>query len=146
MTTWWRPRVLAGSGFRTDRRSHIEVQEIFGRPVVSLTLVDPLFYHLDTALAVLDDDEIMYYPAAFSASSQQVLRTLYPNALIATEADAKEFGLNAVSDGRTVVLPHTATQLIAALRQRGFMPIGVDVSELRKAGGGVKCCTLQLRD
>lgn len=140
------PRVLAGSGFRSDRRSHIEVQKIFGRPVVSLTLVDPHFYHLDTALAVLDDDEIMYYPAAFSAGSQRVLRKLYPNAIIATETDAKEFGLNAVSDGHTVVLPHTATQLITTLRQRGFKPVGVDVSELRKAGGAVKCCTLQLRD
>jgi hypothetical protein len=31
-----------------------------------------------------------------------------------------------------------------ALRSEGFHPIGVDVSELLKAGGGVKCCTLEL--
>jgi len=31
------------------------------------------------------------------------------------------------------------------LAERGFEPIGVDLSELRKAGGGPKCCTLELR-
>jgi len=138
-------RVLGGTGFRTDRHSHHEAQALFGRPVISLTLVDPRFYHLDTALAVLDDDEIMYYPAAFSPGSRAVLRGLYPNAIVAADLDAEVFGLNAVSDGRHVVLPHAATDLIGALRGRGFEPVGVDVSELLKAGGGVKCCTLELR-
>ena len=46
--------ILAGTGFRTDPRSHGELAAIFGREVVSLKLVDPRFYHLDTALAVLD--------------------------------------------------------------------------------------------
>jgi len=138
-------RILGGTGFRTDRHSHREAQALFGRPVISLTLVDPRFYHLDTALAVLDDDEIMYYPTAFSVGSRAVLRTLYPDAIIATDLDAAVFGVNAVSDGLHVVLPQAATHLIGALRQRGFQPIGVDVSELLKAGGGVKCCTLELR-
>jgi hypothetical protein len=39
-----------------------------------------------------------------------------------------------------------ATHLITKLRSRGFDPIGVDLSQLLKAGGGVKCCTLELRD
>ncbi|MGH4018508.1 MAG: dimethylargininase [Pseudonocardiaceae bacterium] len=138
-------RILAGTGFRTDRHSHDEAQELFGRPVISLKLVDPRFYHLDTALAVLDDDEIMYYPAAFSPGSQAVLRGLYPEAIVATDLDSEVFGVNAVSDGRHVVLPQAATHLIGALRERGFEPVGVDVSELLKAGGAVKCCTLELR-
>ena len=39
-------------------------------PVMALTLVDPRYYHLDTALAVLAPDTIMYYPPAFSAGSR----------------------------------------------------------------------------
>ena len=136
--------LLGGTGFRTDRHSHREAQALFGRTVISLTLVDPRFYHLDTALAVLDDDEIMYYPAAFSPGSRAMLRELYPDAVLATDADAEVFGVNAVSDGRHVVLPQAATHLISALRGRGFEPVGVDISELLKAGGGVKCCTLEL--
>jgi N-dimethylarginine dimethylaminohydrolase len=138
-------RVLAGTGFRTDRRAHDEAQELFCRPVISLNLVDARFYHLDTALAVLDDDLVMYYPPAFSRGSQAVLRELYPDAILATDLDAEVFGLNAVSDGRNVVLPQAAVHLIDALRGRGFEPVGVDVSELLKAGGAVKCCTLELR-
>ncbi|HET9973848.1 MAG TPA: hypothetical protein VFQ68_36835 [Streptosporangiaceae bacterium] len=29
--------------------------------------------------------------------------------------------------------------------QRGFVPVGVDMSELLKGGGGATCCTLELR-
>ncbi|WP_018544266.1 dimethylargininase [Streptomyces sp. LaPpAH-108] len=139
-------RLLAGTGFRTDPRSHAEAQEFFGVPVTGLTLVDPEFYHLDTALAVLSDTEVMYYPAAFTPGSRAVLRELYPDAILATDADAAVFGLNAFSDGRNVLLPQAATHLIDALRARGFAPRGVDLSELLKAGGSVKCCTLELRD
>lgn len=139
-------RLLGGTGFRTDRHSHREVEALFGRTVISLTLVDPRFYHLDTALAVLDDDEIMYYPAAFSPGSRVMLRELYPYAVLATDADAEVLGVNAVSDGRHVILPQAATHLISALRGRGFEPVGVDVSELLKAGGGVKCCTLEIHE
>jgi N-dimethylarginine dimethylaminohydrolase len=64
--------ILAGTAFRTDHASHLEVQEFFGHPVVSLTLVDPPFYHLDTALVVLDESNVAYYPAAFSEGSQPV--------------------------------------------------------------------------
>ena len=55
--------ILAGTGFRTDPRAHTEVQELFGVPVISLTLVDPRYHHLDTALAVLDDSNVAYFQA-----------------------------------------------------------------------------------
>ncbi|KOX32470.1 amidinotransferase [Streptomyces sp. NRRL F-6491] len=139
--------ILAGRGFRASPLSHGEAQEFFGRPVIGLHLVDPRYYHLDTALCVLDDagDEIMYYPAAFSPGSRAVLARLFPDALIATEEDAAAFGLNAVSDGRNVLLPQAAVGLFEPLRDRGFEPVGMDLSELLKGGGSVKCCTQELR-
>jgi N-dimethylarginine dimethylaminohydrolase len=138
-------RILAGTGFRTTHATHAQTQEIFGRPVITLRLVDPRFYHLDTALCVLDDQTVAYLPEAFSPGSQAVLRRLYPNAVLATIEDAAVLGLNAVSDGRHVVMPAQATGLAAALRDRGYETISVDLSELRKAGGGPKCCTLEVR-
>ncbi|MFD8975817.1 MULTISPECIES: dimethylargininase [Streptomyces] len=139
--------ILAGRGFRSSPLSHGEAQEFFGRPVIGLDLVDPRYYHLDTALCVLDDarDEVMYYPPAFSPGSRAVLARLFPDALIATEADAAALGLNAVSDGLHVLLPQAAVGLLEPLRQRGFEPVGMDLGELLKGGGSVKCCTQELR-
>ena len=137
--------LLAGTGFRTAHPAHAQVQEVFGYPVLTMQLVDPRFYHLDTALAVLDERTVAYLPEAFSPGSQEVLRRLFPDAVHATMVDAMVLGLNAVSDGQHVVLPTQATGLAAKLRDRGYQTIGVDLSELRKAGGGPKCCTLRLR-
>jgi N-dimethylarginine dimethylaminohydrolase len=137
--------VLAGTGFRTEHAAHTEVQEHFGRPVVTLRLVDPRFYHLDTAVFPLSDGNVAYYPGAFSEGSRQALERMFPDAVISGEADASVLGLNAVSDGRHVVLNAEATGLAAQLEARGYQPVPVDLSELRKAGGGPKCCTLEIR-
>jgi N-dimethylarginine dimethylaminohydrolase len=138
--------LLAGHGFRTDPDAQAELAETFGVPVVSIRLVDPRFYHLDTAMCVLDADTAAYYPAAFDELGRKTLAAQFSELIEATDADAAVLGLNAVSDGRHVVLPAQATDLAAQLRARGFQPIGVDLTELRKAGGGPKCCTLELRD
>lgn len=135
--------LLAGTGFRTDLAAHVEAQELFSRPVITLQLVDPRFYHLDTALTVLGDT-IAFLPQAFTPSSAKVLRQLFPDAIESTVEDAAVLGLNAVSDGHHVVLPAQATGLARQLAARGFEPVPVDLSELLKAGGGPKCCTLEL--
>jgi N-dimethylarginine dimethylaminohydrolase len=137
--------LLAGTGFRTAHAAHAEAQELFGRPTVTLQLVDPRFYHLDTALAVLDESTVAYLPEAFSPGSRRVLEELFPDAVKADLEDALVLGLNAVSDGHHVVLPVQAHRLADQLARRGYEPVGVDVSELRKAGGGPKCCTLEVR-
>ena len=136
--------MLAGYGFRTDRRAHDEIAAAVGMPVVSLELVDPRFYHLDTALAVLDDTTIAYYPPAFSDESRMRLLEFFPDAIEVATPDAYVLGLNAVSDGLHVVHPAAATGFAGQLRNAGFVPIGVDLSELLKGGGSVKCCTLEV--
>jgi len=137
--------ILAGTGFRTDTDSHNEVAAIYGREVVTLTLVNPSFYHLDTAIAVLDDTNIAYLPSAFDAASVAILGERFPDAIIVSEADAAVLGLNSFSDGYNVVIAASAAGFEHQLRARGYNPIGVDLSELLLGGGGVKCCTLELR-
>ena len=138
--------LLAGTGFRTDHAAHAEAQELFGRPVITLQLVDARFYHLDTALTVLGGDDIAYLPEAFSDSSRRVLRQLFPDAVLASTADAAVLGLNAVSDGRHVVMPAAAKRLAAQFADRGYAPVPIEFTELLKAGGGPKCCTLEMRE
>jgi N-dimethylarginine dimethylaminohydrolase len=138
--------VLAGHGFRSDEAAAGELASVFGRRVVSLRLVDSRFYHLDTALCVLDASTAMYYPAAFDDAGQATLASLFDELIEAKDEDAEVLGLNAVSDGRHVVLAAQAVELARSLSARGFEPVPVDMSELLKAGGGAKCCTLELRE
>jgi N-dimethylarginine dimethylaminohydrolase len=146
--------ILAGTGFRSTGDSHREIGEVFGKEVVSLTLVDPRFYHLDTAIAVLDPVEgaggveranIAYLPAAFDDAGQAVLAERYPDAIRVSDADGSVFGLNSASDGLNVIISPRAKDFEAQLRQRGYNPVLVDLSELLLGGGGIKCCTLELR-
>ena len=144
---WTGDFLLAGHGFRTDPAAHSEAQEELGVPVVSLSLLDPRYYHLDTALFVLEkgaNAQIAYCPEAFSAGSRRVLRRLFPEAVIADAADAACLGLNGVSDGRNVILPREADGLTKSLTDRGYQVHHVDIGELRKSGGGPKCCTLEI--
>ena len=137
--------LLAGYGFRSDQAVAGELTDTFGLPVVSLRLVDPRFYHLDTALCALDADTAMYYPAAFDDDGRAAIAEQFTDLIEAKDEDAEVLGLNAVSDGLHVVLPAQARGLAAQLSERGFEPVGVDLSELLKGGGGPKCCTLELR-
>ncbi|MDF2993625.1 MAG: N-Dimethylarginine dimethylaminohydrolase [Microbacterium sp.] len=146
--------ILAGTGFRSTGDSHREVGEVFSREVVSLTLTDPRFYHLDTAIAVLDPVEgpggvdkanIAYLPNAFDEQSQAILRERYPDAIRVSDADGAVFGLNSASDGKNVIISPRAVGFEAQLRERGYTPVKVDLSELLLGGGGIKCCTLELR-
>jgi N-dimethylarginine dimethylaminohydrolase len=138
-------RLFCGYGFRTDRASHRPVARILEVEVVSLELVDPRFYHLDTAMCPLTDDTLMYYAPAFDAESRGALQRHFRYLIEASEADAAGFGLNAVSDGQRVVLSAAAVGLIERLTEHGLEPIGVSMTEFRKSGGAVKCCTLELR-
>ena len=146
--------ILAGTGFRSTGDSHAEVAGVFGREVVSLRLIDPRFYHLDTAISVLDPVEgpdgvekanIAYLPSAFDEPSLAVLRERYPDAIEVSDADGAVFGLNSASDGYNVFISPRATGFEAQLRERGYHPVLVDLSELLLGGGGIKCCTLELR-
>ncbi|MEW1835746.1 dimethylargininase [Microbacterium sp. NPDC079995] len=146
--------ILAGTGFRSVGDSHRELGEVFGREVVSLRLVDPRFYHLDTAITVLDPVEgpagveranIAYLPSAFDEASQRVLAERYPDAIHVSDADGAVFGLNAASDGLHVFVSPRAAGFAAQLEERGYVPVPIDLSELLLGGGGIKCCTLELR-
>ena len=37
------------------------------------------------------------------------------------------------------------SEYIAQLQRHGYMPVPLDLSELLKSGGGIKCCTQELR-
>lgn len=139
-------KILAGHGFRSEPDAANEMKRHFDCEVVSLRIVDPDFYHLDTSMAVLSSDTVAYYPGAIDAESQTRLKKAIPNLIEATHEEAKGFGLNAVSDGKTVVTSNASESLLQKYRNAGFAVFGTPILEFRKSGGGVKCMTLELKN
>ena len=107
-----------------------------------------------TAIAVLDPVQgpggvdhanIAYLPGAFDEPSRAILAERYPDAIRVSDEDGAVFGLNSASDGRNVIISPRAKGFETQLRERGYHPVLVDLSELLLGGGGIKCCTLELR-
>jgi len=138
--------IFAGYGFRTELAACAQAQAVFGLPTISLRLTDPRFYHLDTALIRLDENTAAYYPPAFDEPGQAALAAHFGVLIEAKAADAEALGLNGLSDGRNVVMPMQAEELAHEISAAGFNVVPVDMSEFKKAGGGPKCCTLELRE
>lgn len=142
----WRGKYLICShGFRSDRRVFPEIARALKLEPIILELADPKLYHLDACLTVIDDRTIALYPPAFKAAGLRRLLKLKPEIIEATADDAAVFGLNAILEpGHAIVMPEGAVQLANRYREYGLEVFEVPVSEFIKAGGAVKCLTLQL--
>jgi len=139
-------RLWAGHGLRTRAASHRFLNETWDVEVLSLGLVDPRFYHLDTCFCPLSNGDVMYYPPAFDEPSRALIEAHYrkPNRIIVEEADAVRFACNAVNVDRMLLLNEISAQLCAELEGRGFSVVQIQLSEFLKAGGAAKCLVLRL--
>lgn len=140
------PLVWAGHGPRSTRESHAAIARAFDVEVVSLRLVDPRFYHLDTCFTPLAQGRVLYAPAAFDLPSRRAIEArIAPERRIAVDsADALAFACNALPvDGR-IFLNAASPGLVRALAVWGYEACVQPVDEFIKAGGGVKCLTLRL--
>ena len=134
--------LIAGYGFRSQI-------EVYNNPyfqkfsLLPCELINPYFYHLDTCFCSLTPELALWYPGAFSPTTQQQLQNVCE--LIAVDSnEAKHFACNAVVIDKNVIIPTECPILKAQLQQRGFQVFCSDMSEFIKAGGGCKCLTLAL--
>jgi ornithine--oxo-acid transaminase len=139
-------RLWVGYGTRTLESSHAALRELWDVEVMSLHLVDPRFYHLDTCFAPLEDGSVLYYPPAFDGASLAKVEAAYPveKRIAVGESDALSFACNAVNIGNTIVLNRISAELELELRGRGFEVIQVELDEFLKAGGAAKCLVMKL--
>ena len=141
------PWVWAGYGQRTQHAAHEELAGFYpDREIVSMHLVDPHFYHIDTCLQPLEGGYLMYYPEAFDdAGRAEIERRIPKERRIPVTADeAAAFACNAVNLGERVVFNDPAERLHEELEKAGFAVTGVTLSEFLKSGGAAKCLVLRL--
>jgi N-dimethylarginine dimethylaminohydrolase len=136
--------LYAGYGFRTDKSAHRFVADALGVDVVSLELVDPRFYHLDTCFCPLNEQTVMFAPAAFSRASARTIRKLVPHVIEVPPDIAAGFACNAITVGNRVISSSAAERLEHPLHDAGFDTVALPMTEFMKSGGGVRCLSLPL--
>jgi N-dimethylarginine dimethylaminohydrolase len=140
----WHPGrrlVWGGWGFRTDARAYDALDDLLDARVCALELRDPLFYHLDTCLSLLDEQTALYVPSAFTDEGRVLIAALIPNLIEADEHEARTLlAGNAHCPDRTHVLIQSGCDVTnGRLRAAGFAVVEVDTSEFLKSGGSVFC-------
>ncbi|MDB5171215.1 MAG: amidinotransferase [Candidatus Saccharibacteria bacterium] len=122
-----------------------KVNEITGWP-------DSPTYDIDLAIAILkwpSDGQkglIAWCPDVFKRSSRKIMRAF--DSVDKIEVSRKEamhaYALNMVSTGETVIMNAGAPLFAAELEAHGLKVIALDLPELRKGGGSIRCSTLTL--
>nr|WP_231402807.1 arginine deiminase-related protein [Caenimonas aquaedulcis] len=134
-----------GYGQRSSRFAHHTIEQAFGIPTFSLELVDPHYYHLDTAFCLLSGGDVVYHPAAFTEEGRAQIRAIVGDKLIeAPQEDAENLGVNSVCFGADVVLCHCSDALRATLEARGYRVHVVPLGSFNRSGGAAYCLTLRL--
>jgi N-dimethylarginine dimethylaminohydrolase len=140
--------LFGGYGFRTEKQAYNEIEEIIRKPVVRLQLVSETFYHLDTALCIIDKNTAVVVKEAFSDESLDKLRMKFKNIVYAPADEAQKYlAANACSvDGKNILIEKNAIGLQKQLSQLGYITHPIDTSEYIKSGGSIFCMKLQVWD
>lgn len=130
-------------GYRSSLKATQQLAKLVDVDAVKLEIIDPFFYDLDLTFCPLGDRAVMYYPKAYSQQSQEILAEL-PNAIeLNHEQVANQFANSVYANGK-LIISGCDDKLRKQLHKFDIEPIIIDVSEFRKAGGGIKCMTLKL--
>ena len=136
--------LFAGYRFRSHPAAHRTLGRLLDKRVVSLKLVDPFFYHLDTCFCPLGPDRVMYYPQAFSEASRRCIEKQFPQRIAVSAHEARRFVCNSIVIGDRVIANRGCPEAEEALATWGYRVLPVDTSEFLKAGGSAKCLALFL--
>jgi len=145
---WHRGRALlwCATGSRSSEQCHIAVGEELSAAIVLLRLVDADFYHLDTALAIIDEETAAFLPCAFDDDGVALIESAFPRTIEVDEEEGRQqLAANLYSpDGRRVLLPSGAPRTRARLEAHGLEVKEVDTGEFLKSGGGLFCMRQEL--
>lgn len=138
--------LLIGIGYRANLLTCKCFKKALKMEVIPLELISPYFYHLDTAVFVLNNQTMFYYPAAFSKKSQKVLQKLVPNLISLTDFEARNFAANSVVTNHQVIINRNLPSFKNILKSLGYEALEVDLHEFAKSGGAAHCLTQVLKE
>jgi N-dimethylarginine dimethylaminohydrolase len=137
--------LVVAAGPRTDSATHAVLSRELGVRVASVPIVHTALYHLDLSLCPLDERRAIVAPSAWDPAGRRTVEALVPQPLVIDEGEAFTFCANSVVVDDVVVMPAGVPVRVARqLESWGFTVATVDVSELHKGGGSIRCMSLPL--
>lgn len=133
--------LFGGYGFRTQENVYDILKKITGFNVVKLKLVNPVLYHLDTCLSVLNSNTAVIAKSAFDESGLNALKSSFENIILADENENMNyFVCNChCPDGKNVIVQKGSSIFKKDVIKNGFNLIEVETGEFMKSGGSVFC-------
>ncbi len=137
-----------GFGFRTDERAAFYIGQFLNSEIITLELIDPHFYHLDTALTVLNNGFVLAYKGAFTEEAWQKLLSCekIKNLICVSWDEAIQFGLNLVEVEQTVIMGSKLPRIKKILEAFGKTVIVTTLNQYSLAGGNAACLTTKIHE
>ena len=145
----WHPnkRILyIGYGFRTSKDALARAATCISCDVVGLELIQPHFYHLDTALSVINENTALFVKEAFSKKGISILQSMF-NSLIEVPLEEAKTGFvtnGHCPDGKNFIVHKGNESTKRKLEEIGIRVWEIDTSEFMKSGGSVFCMKMML--
>lgn len=113
---------------------------------VKLAFIDEYYVHIDLMVVPIADKLTAVCTACTDPWIVDWLRSKGHEIIDVPFRDTMNLGCNVMSLGNDrVIAPERSTDLVAALRARGFEVAAIDTAEISKTGGGIHCMAQALR-
>lgn len=141
-----RKLIFGGFGQRSQKEVYEELHKCTRYNVITLELINPNLYHLDTCFSILDSKNVVIDKTAFTNSDFEIINSHFENVI---EAENKEnmsyFVCNChCPDGKNVIVQSGASKFPTQIKEAGFNLIETDTSEFMKSGGSVFCMKMMM--
>lgn len=135
-----------GIGPRTDAKVYEILSKKLNLNFVTLDLIHPDFYHLDTCFLILNNHTCAYVAEAFDSVGLKHLNAKFKDLIRIDQREAKDYfaGNAFCPDGQNVILHPGATKFKTVLEKSRFKVFETDTSEFMKSGGSVFCMKMAL--
>ncbi len=131
-----------GTGFRSTPMDCMQLASQLEIEVISLEVTSNDFFHIDLAFLSLDTDNAFYFPPAFTAPAQQILKSRVANLHELTEQEMRGYCANSITIGNDAIVQSGNPTFKAKLEALGKTVHEIDVSEFKNiGGGGIHCLT-----
>ena len=142
---------IVGWGKRSDKKAKgalAERLEVREKDMIDLRLTSGHYYHVDTALAPLDENTVVINSKAFNRTGLRKIHNRFDRVIEASDQDNSVLACNLVvveqNKKKTIVTGKGISQALKdQYRDHGFSVREIPMNEFRKGGGSVKCLTLE---